>query len=240
MTKITKKALLYEGKAKKVYATDDPGLVIQEFKNDATAFDGVKHDQIKGKGVANAQIAGILMGYLNNKGIPTHFREMLSENFMLVWLLKMLKAEFVVRNISAGSIAKKLGLPEGEVFKRPILEYYYKDDALHDPMVNRNHLLILGWVEEKTLEECEHLALEINSLLESFFKRCHLRLVDFKLEFGLKDGKVYLGDEISPDTCRLWDLTSNEKLDKDRFRRDLGGVEEMYQEVLRRVQGAIK
>jgi len=238
---INKKALLYEGKAKRVYATDDPELVIQEFKNDATAFDGVKHEQISGKGVANAQIAGMLLGYLNDSGIATHFQEMLSENSMLVLLLKMLKVEFVVRNISAGSISKRLSLPEGEFFKRPIVEYYYKDDALHDPMVNRNHLLVLGWIEEKTLEECERLALEINHLLGDFFKRCHLRLVDFKLEFGLKDGKVYLGDEISPDTCRLWDLATDEKLDKDRFRRDLGGVEEMYQEVLHRVrQGANK
>jgi len=235
-TKLSKQSLLYEGKAKKVYSTQDPHWVVQEFKDDATAFDGVKHELIEGKGYCNAQIASLLFTYLNEQGIPTHFQEMTGERSMLIRRLEMLKVEFVVRNISAGSLSKRLGIPEGEKLSRPLVEYFYKDDALHDPTLNRNHILVLGLADEKTVDECEKLALRINELLSDYFHRCGLRLVDFKLEFGKQNGKVYLGDEISPDTCRLWDYETDEKLDKDRFRRDLGGVAEMYQEVLRRVR----
>lgn len=238
MTDVSKKDLLYEGKAKRIYATDDPQLVVQEFKDDATAFDGEKHELISGKGYCNAQIAGLFFAHLNELKIPTHFKEMVNDNSMLIVHLDMLRVEFVVRNVAAGSISKRLGFPEGEKLAQPIVEYYYKEDALHDPMLNRNHIYVMGLSDAETMDECEGLSLKINELLTDFFKRCGLRLVDFKLEFGTQGGKVYLGDEISPDTCRLWDMETDEKLDKDRFRRDLGGVAEMYQEVLRRVREA--
>ena len=236
---ITKGNQVYEGKAKKVYSTSDPAFLIQEFKDDATAFDGVKRGTIGSKGICNNRISAICFGMLERHEVPTHFVELLSEREMLIHNLKIFPIEIVVRNVAAGSLCSRLGLKEGLVLPFPIVEFYLKDDKLHDPLINHDHIKILTSVTEGEVKILDSLAKEINHLLKDFFYNCNLILVDFKLEFGCDvSGHIRLGDEISPDTCRLWDRDSHEKLDKDRFRRDLGGVEEAYQEVLRRVSAA--
>ena len=227
---------LYEGKAKIVYATDDPNLLIQHFKDSATAFDGKKKGEIKDKGLANAAISTKLFGVLEAAGIKTHFHEMLNERDMLIDRLKMIQLEAVARNIAAGSLAKRLGYEEGVALKKPVVEFYYKRDDLGDPIITCQHVQELGLVTEDEFVAIRNFSFKVNEVLRGFFKDRGLDLIDMKLEFGWdKDGNIVLGDEISPDTCRFWDTTTGEKLDKDRFRRDLGGVEEAYEEVLRRV-----
>jgi phosphoribosylaminoimidazole-succinocarboxamide synthase len=228
---------LYEGKAKIVYATDTPDTVIQYFKDDATAFNALKRGTIVGKGVINNRMSAALFALLGRRGIPTHFLETLSDREMLCRRLDIIKIETIVRNVVAGSLAKRTGLPEGSAIPRPVLELYYKSDALGDPMINDDHVRMLGLARPRELAWMRRMALRINGILRPHLRRKGLVLVDFKLEFGRRGRGLCLGDEISPDTCRLWDVATNEKLDKDRFRRDLGGVEEAYQEVFRRVVG---
>jgi len=232
-----KGAAFYEGKAKILYATDDPDRIIQYFKDDATAFNAQKRGTIRDKGIMNNKISAVLFKHLEARGVPTHFVERLNEREMLVRRLEIIPVEVIVRNIIAGSLAKRLGLVEGGSISRPVLEHCYKSDALGDPMVNEFHIRALGWATDGELREIELLSFRVNDLLREFFDRRDLILVDFKLEFGRHHGTVYLGDEICPDTCRLWEKRSLEKLDKDRFRRDLGKVEDAYQEVCRRVCG---
>jgi phosphoribosylaminoimidazole-succinocarboxamide synthase len=227
----------YEGKAKILYATDDPDLIIQYFKDDATAFNAQKRGSIHEKGPINNKISEVLFRHLESSNVPTHFVRRLGEREMLVRRLMIVPVEVIVRNIVAGSMAKRLGLEEGTVLARPVLEHCYKSDPLGDPMVNESHILALGWATEAELREIGDRSLQINELLKKFFDQRGLILVDFKLEFGRHHGKIYLGDEICPDTCRLWEKGTLEKLDKDRFRRDLGKVEDAYQEVCRRVCG---
>nr|Q3AQN3.1 RecName: Full=Phosphoribosylaminoimidazole-succinocarboxamide synthase; AltName: Full=SAICAR synthetase [Chlorobium chlorochromatii CaD3] len=232
---MNKKEQLYEGKAKKVFATDNPDLVIQEFKDDATAFNNKKKGTIADKGVVNNAISCKLFTLLEQHGIRTHLVEKLSEREMLCRHLDIIKAEVVVRNIAAGSLVRRYGFAEGTVLECPIVELYLKDDDLDDPLMIEAHAVALG---VGTFEELAHLKQQaevINTVLRSFFAERKLKLVDFKLEFGRHNGEILLGDEISPDTCRFWDLATNEKLDKDRFRFDLGSVEEAYSEVERRV-----
>lgn len=228
--------MLYEGKAKKVYKTDNPKLYIVDYKDDATAFNGLKKGQISGKGVVNNTMANIIFKMLEEKGIPTHLVDQLSERETLVKAVKILPLEVIIRNVSAGSFSKRYGVEEGIVFKRPVLEFSYKNDDLGDPLINDDHILALELSTEEQLAEVKKYAYAVNEALKEFFLERDLKLVDFKIEFGLFEGKVILADEISPDTCRLWDVNTNEKMDKDRFRRDLGNVEETYQEVFGRVQ----
>lgn len=228
---------IYEGKAKKLYETKDPDLVIQEFKDDATAFDATKRGTIMGKGIVNNKLSEKIFKILGKKDIPTHFVKRLSDRDMLVKKVQIVPIEVTMRNVVAGGMAKLLGLEEGIVLKRPVLEWHYKEDRLHDPLVNDDHILALNIATEKELETIKKYSSRINDVLKKYFDSKDLILVDFKLEFGRFKGKIILADEISPDTCRLWDKTTREKLDKDRFRRDLGNVEEAYQEVLRRVMG---
>ena len=228
--------MVYEGKAKILYETEDPELLIQYFKDSATAFDGVKKAEIPDKGVINNQISTRMFEFLESKGIKSHFVRRLSDREMLVKRLKIVPLEVVMRNVIAGSLAKRYGLPEGGKLKAPLFELYYKSDALHDPMLTENHVLALGFAPKAQLQRIKEMAFKVNKLLVKFFDKRNIILVDFKLEFGLYKGKtLLLGDEISPDGCRFWDKTTKEKLDKDRFRRDLGGVEEAYQEMLKRV-----
>ena len=230
---------LYEGKAKKVFKTDDPGLYIVDYKDDATAFNGLKKGTIAGKGVINNQMTNRFMAKLEKAGIPTHFVEELSERETLVKKVSIVPLEVIIRNISAGSFAKRYGVEEGIVFDEPTFEFSYKDDDLHDPLLNTSHALALKLATREEIETIRTMALKVNEVLKAFFAGCGVRLIDFKLEFGrLADGSIVLADEISPDTCRFWDAKTNEKLDKDRFRRDLGSVEEAYQEMMRRVFGA--
>jgi phosphoribosylaminoimidazole-succinocarboxamide synthase len=229
------RAKLYEGKAKIVYATDRKDTVIQYFKDDATAFNALKRGTIVGKGVVNNQMSATLFKVLEKARIPTHYLETLSEREMLCRRLDIIKIETIVRNVVAGSLAKRTGLEEGTPIAQPIVELYYKSDPLGDPMLNEDHVRMLKLATPAEVATLKRLALKINTVLRPYLRRRGLLLVDFKLEFGRAKGKLYLGDEISPDTCRLWDADSKEKLDKDRFRRDLGGVEEAYQEVYRRV-----
>jgi phosphoribosylaminoimidazole-succinocarboxamide synthase len=226
---------LYEGKAKIVYSTDKPGLIIQYFKDDATAFNALKRGTIVGKGVINNRMSSVLFTLLGKRGVPTHFVQTLSDREMLCRRLDIIKIETIVRNVVAGSLAKRTGLEEGTAITQPVLELYYKSDPLGDPMINDDHVRMLKLGTPKELAWMRRMALKINGVLKPFLARKGLILVDFKLEFGRSGGRLYLGDEISPDTCRLWDARTKEKLDKDRFRRDLGGVEEAYQEVYRRV-----
>lgn len=226
---------LYEGKAKIVWSTADPDLVIQEFKDDATAFDGTKRGTISGKGEVNCRMSAHLFAKLTTVGIPNHFVEQLSSREMLIKRLKIFPVEVVMRNIAAGSLAKRLGLEEGVPMAKPVLELYYKRDDLHDPMINEFHIAALRLMEKPELTLVKRYAIKINLLLIRWMKKIKIRLIDFKLEFGSHHGIVTLGDEISPDTCRFWDARTNEKLDKDRFRRDLGGVEQAYEEMLKRV-----
>ncbi|PRR69738.1 phosphoribosylaminoimidazolesuccinocarboxamide synthase [Neomoorella humiferrea] len=231
--------LLYEGKAKKVFRTDDPDRYLVEFKDDATAFDGLKKGTIRRKGEINARLSALFFQMLSRRGIPTHFIEQTGPRQLLVRAVEIIPVEVVARNIVAGSLAKRLGLEEGTVLKRPVLEFYYKSDELHDPMINNYHIAALELATEAQIKEMETYAWKVNELLVEFLRPADLVLVDFKLEFGLHHGSILLADEISPDTCRFWDGTSGEKLDKDRFRRDLGGVEDAYEEVLRRVEKLI-
>jgi phosphoribosylaminoimidazole-succinocarboxamide synthase len=226
---------LYEGKAKKVFLTEEPGLVIQEFKDDATAFNNKKKGSILDKGVVNNAISCKLFTLLEESGIRTHLVEKLSDREMLCRHLDIIKVEVVVRNIAAGSLVKRYGFTEGTVLSQPIVELYLKDDDLDDPLMNDSHALALGVAALDEIAVLKSRAEAINSVLIKFFADRKLKLVDFKLEFGRSNGEILLGDEISPDTCRLWDLDTNEKLDKDRFRFDLGGVEDAYSEVQRRV-----
>ena len=232
-----KKEQLYEGKAKKVFKTDDPEKLIVSYKDDATAFNGLKRGTIAGKGVINNQMSNRLMKLLEQEGVPTHFVEELSERETLVKRVSIVPLEVIVRNISAGSFAKRYGVEEGIVFKSPTIEYSYKNDALGDPLLNRFHALALGLATEAELDTIERYSFKVNEVLSAFWRDCGVTLVDFKLEFGrLLDGTVVLADEISPDTCRLWDSKTKEKLDKDRFRRDLGGVEDAYKEIMGRLE----
>ena len=232
-----KKEQLYEGKAKKVFKTDDPEKLIVSYKDDATAFNGLKRGTIAGKGVINNRMSNRLMKLLEQEGVPTHFVEELSERETLVKRVSIVPLEVIVRNISAGSFAKRYGVEEGIVFKSPTIEYSYKNDALGDPLLNRFHALALGLATEAELDTIERYSFKVNEVLSAFWRDCGVTLVDFKLEFGrLFDGTVVLADEISPDTCRLWDSKTKEKLDKDRFRRDLGGVEDAYKEIMGRLE----
>jgi len=231
--------LLYEGKAKQIFATDNPNLVQMYYKDEATAFDGTKKGIIKDKGVVNNRVSCLLYQLLARNGVPTHLVEQLDEKNVLVKKMKMIPVEVVVRNIIAGNLAKRLGMEEGSPLNSPIIELYYKDDDLHDPMINEYHIRAMGWANDSEIEEIKKKGLQVNDLLCQFFDSIGIILVDFKLEFGIVDGQVLLGDEISPDSCRLWDKVSLEKLDKDRFRRNLGQEEEAYQEVARRIEQAL-
>lgn len=229
---------LYEGKAKKVFATDDPGVVLVEYKDDATAFNGLKKGTIQGKGVINNRVTNFLMKMLEKNGIPTHYMEEISDRETLVKKVTIVPLEVIVRNIAAGSLSKRLGLPEGTKLKKTVLEYCYKNDDLGDPMVNEYHIAAMGWVSDEDLKKIAEYSFKINQLLSAYLKDLNIELIDFKLEFGkTQDGQLVLADEISPDTCRFWDSTTHEKLDKDRFRRDLGGVEDAYQEIMKRLMG---
>ena len=222
---------IYEGKAKIIYTTSDPDLVIQYFKDDASAFDGKKKGTIVDKGVMNNHISSRIFQFLENEGVKTHFVETLNDREMLVKKLDIIPVEVVLRNIAAGSLCKRLGIEEGRVLEKPILEFFYKSDPLGDPMINECHVDVFGWATKQEVEILKSEGLKINNLMMKFFKERNIRLVDFKLEFGRHKGKVLLGDEISPDGCRLWHWETNEKMDKDRFRFNLGNVEEKYQEV---------
>ena len=228
--------LLYEGKAKKVYATEDPALLVVAYKDDATAFNGKKKGTIAGKGVVNNRMSNFLMERLEEAGVPTHLVRELSERETLVKKVDIIPLEVVVRNVSAGSFSRRYGVEEGLVFAAPTVEFSYKNDALDDPLIPECHILALALALEDELEVIRGLALRVNAFLRAFWAERGVTLVDFKLEFGrLPDGRIVLADEISPDTCRLWDSSTGEKLDKDRFRRDLGGVEEAYAEIARRL-----
>ena len=222
---------IYEGKAKIIYTTSDPDLVIQYFKDDASAFNGVKKGTIVDKGVMNNHISSRIFQYLESEGVETHFVETLNDREMLVKKLDIIPVEVVLRNVAAGSLTKRLGIEEGAVLPNPILEFFYKSDPLGDPMINECHIETFGWATKQEMKTLTSQGLKINSLLIKFFKARNIRLVDFKLEFGRHKGGVLLGDEISPDGCRLWHWETNEKMDKDRFRFNLGSVEEKYQEV---------
>ena len=231
-----KREQLYEGKAKKVYATDDPELLIVDYKDDATAFNGLKKGTIRGKGVINNQMSNRLMQKLEKAGIPTHFVEELSERETLVKKVSIVPLEVIVRNIAAGSFSKRYGVEEGVVFDQPTIEFSYKNDALGDPLINTYHALALKLATQSEIDTIKDYAFRVDAFLKAFWAECGVTLVDFKLEFGrLSDGTIVLADEISPDTCRLWDSKTGEKLDKDRFRRDLGGVEDAYTEIMKRL-----
>lgn len=230
-----KKELLYEGKAKKVFLTQKENVYIVEYKDDATAFNGEKKDVIAGKGPINNQVSSILFSFLEEKGIPTHFLENIDKRHMRVKAVKIIPLEVIVRNVSAGSFSRRLGVKEGSLLKKPVLEFCLKDDALGDPLINEDHVLALELATKEEIQTIKKYAQEINAHLSAFFKARNLLLVDFKLEFGIFEGSVILADEISPDTCRLWDKKTGEKRDKDRFRQDLGDVMTGYEDVLSRV-----
>ena len=229
---------LYEGKAKKVYATENPDLVIVSYKDDATAFDGLKKGTIVGKGAINNRMSNYLMQILEKKGIKTHFVKELNDNETVVKKVSIVPLEVIIRNISAGSFAKRFGVEEGIVFAEPTIEFSYKNDDLHDPLMNSYHALALGLATKEEIDTIKSMAFTVNEVLKDYFIGLGVKLVDFKLEFGkTSDGTIVLADEISPDTCRFWDAETNEKLDKDRFRRDLGGVEDAYKEMMHRIFG---
>lgn len=231
-----KKEQLYEGKAKKVFATEDEAYVIVSYKDDATAFDGTKKGTIAGKGVVNNLMSNHIMQLLEKDGIPTHFVKELSDTETVVKKVSIVPLEVIIRNISAGSFAKRYGVEEGIVFDAPTIEFSYKNDDLHDPLINDYHALALKLATKDEIETIKNYAFKINSIMKDYFLKINVTLVDFKLEFGkLADGSIVLADEISPDTCRFWDVNTGEKLDKDRFRRDLGNVEGAYQEMMKRV-----
>ena len=227
---------IYEGKAKKVYATDDPSLVIVDYKDDATALDGLKKGTITGKGVINNQMTNRLMARMERAGIPTHFVKELSERETLVKKVSIVPLEVIIRNISAGHFASRYGVEEGIVFDQPTIEFSYKNDDLHDPLLNEYHALALKLATREEIDLIKKYSFAVNDILRAFWAGCGVTLVDFKLEFGkTADGEIVLADEISPDTCRLWDSKTHEKLDKDRFRRDMGGVEDAYAEIMKRL-----
>ena len=234
-----KREQLYEGKAKKVYATEDPEKLIVQYKDDATAFNGKKKGTIVGKGIINNRMSNRLMRRLEKEGVPTHLVEELSERETLVKKVQIVPLEVIVRNISAGSFCKRYGFPEGVVFDEPTVEYSYKNDELNDPLIALPHVLAMELATKQEMETIRTYALKIDEVLQQFWRGCGVILVDFKLEFGrLPDGTIVLADEISPDTCRLWDAATGKKLDKDRFRQDLGGVEEAYEEIMARLEAA--
>lgn len=235
-----KQELLYEGKAKKVYATRDPERLIVSYKDDATAFNGLKKGTIRGKGAINNQMSNLLMARLEKEGVPTHLVEELNDRETLVKRVSIVPLEVIVRNIAAGSFSKRYGVEEGVVFEQPTFELSYKNDGLGDPLLNDDHAVALGLASREELALIRTYALTVNSLLRKIWADCGVTLVDFKTEFGrLEDGAIVLADEISPDTCRLWDAKTQEKLDKDRFRRDLGGVEEAYVQVMERLANSL-
>lgn len=227
--------MAYEGKAKRVYKTDDEDLVIVDYKDDATAFNGLKKGSIFGKGVINNKMSNFICRMLEEKGIATHFVEEISDRETLVKKVEIVPLEVIIRNKAAGSMAKRLGLAEGTELLCPVLEFSYKDDSLGDPMINDSHALACGFATSEEIEKIRKTALKINEILCEYFAGKNIELIDFKLEFGRFKGDIILADEISPDTCRFWDMTTHEKLDKDRFRRDMGGVEEAYEEMARRL-----
>ncbi len=233
---VKEKGLLYEGKAKKMFETNDPDLLIEYFKDDATAFNGKKHAIIDQKGALNKAITVKVFKWLEECGVPTHFVDEVSGREILVKRLKMIPVEVVVRNVVAGSLAKRLGLKKGEKLPEPILEFYYKSDELDDPMINEYHIRVFGWADEKTLERIKELAFKVNDCLKERFEKAGILLVDFKLEFGFdKDGNLVLGDEFTPDGSRLWDMETGEVLDKDRFRFDLGDLIEGYEKIMMKI-----
>ncbi|MBP2655942.1 MAG: purC [Firmicutes bacterium] len=233
------KEALYEGKAKKVYATDNPDEYLVYYKDDATAFNGVKKGTIESKGVLNNKISAFFFDLLTKHGVPNHFVRLVSDREMLVKKLTILQIEVVVRNIAAGSLAKRIGWEEGRKLPVPVVEFYYKDDELGDPLINYYHARALNLATDEEMKALEHWGLKINEVLTNFLKDKKVELIDFKLEFGIHNGQLLLGDEISPDTCRFWDSETGQKLDKDRFRRDLGDVEAAYKEILRRLTGEV-
>jgi phosphoribosylaminoimidazole-succinocarboxamide synthase len=232
---VAKKNLLYSGKAKSMYETDVADLLITEFRDDTTAFDGVKHEKLANKGVVNNQISAYLMQALKAAGVPTHFEKLLSPNEALVKRLKMIPLESVVRNIAAGSLCRRLGIESGKKLQPPLYEIFLKNDELHDPMVNENHALSFGWATQPQLNRMRELSLKINEVLSAIFAKAGMTLVDAKYEFGVCGNEIYLGDEISPDSCRIWDSQTQETLDKDRFRKDMGRVVESYEIVAHRL-----
>jgi phosphoribosylaminoimidazole-succinocarboxamide synthase len=236
---VEKRQEIYRGKAKTVYATDDPDLLWLTFRNDTSAFDGEKKAQLDRKGEVNNKINAFIMGKLEAAGIRTHFVRLLSDTESLVRKLTMIPVECVVRNVVAGSMSKRLGIPEGKVLATPVFEFFYKSDALHDPMVNDAHIEVLGWATKVEIAQMKTLTFRVNDVLKPLFADAGITLVDYKLEFGNHRGEMLLGDEFTPDGCRLWDSKTQEKMDKDRFRRDLGQVIEMYMEVARRIGVAL-
>lgn len=234
---VQKMEMIYEGKAKKVYLTDNPDLAWVEYKDDATAFNGLKKGTIMGKGELNNKISAHFFEMLTKNGVPNHFVELKSDREQVVKKLKIILVEVIVRNIAAGSLAKRLGLEEGTFLNTTVLEYCYKNDELGDPIINDYHIAALGLATQDQMEQIAQTALKVNDVLRAYLKDKKIDLIDFKLEFGLHNGEVLLGDEISPDTCRFWDTETKKKLDKDRFRRDLGDVEDAYREILKRLQG---
>lgn len=230
-----KRELLYSGKAKSVYSTDNPDFMVLEFRDDTSAFDGKRIEQLNRKGMVNNKFNAFIMTKLEEAGVPTHFERILSDNESLVKCLDMIPLECVTRNIAAGSLCRRLGVEEGIDLNPPTFELFLKNDALHDPMVNEYHARSFGWVSEEHLERMKELTFQVNDILKDLFLKGDMLLVDSKLEFGISKGQVVLGDEFSPDGCRLWDVHTREKLDKDRFRQGLGGVIEAYEEVGRRI-----
>ncbi len=237
MENIVKTEQLYEGKAKKVFATNDPDLVIVDYKDDATAFNGEKKGTIVGKGVINNRMTNFMFKLLEKEGVPTHLVEEISDRETIVKKVEIVPLEVIVRNVAAGSFSKKLGIAEGTPLKQPTLEFSYKNDDLGDPFINDYYALGLGLATKEEIEDITKYAFKVNEFMVKFFKEKNVDLIDFKIEFGRFHGKILLADEISPDTCRFWDSTTHEKLDKDRFRRDMGGVEEAYQEMMKRLMG---
>ena len=233
--KAEKKEQLYEGKAKKVFATTDPDIVLVAYKDDATAFNGLKKGTIVGKGVVNNRMSNHMFRLLEAAGVPTHYVEELSDRETLVKKVQIVPLEVIIRNVAAGSMSKRLGIPEGTALKCPVLEFSYKNDDLGDPMINTYHALAMGLATKEEIDRIAELSFKVNAYMIEYFKGRNIDLIDFKLEFGRYKGQIILADEISPDTCRFWDSTTKEKLDKDRFRRDMGGVEEAYAEMMKRL-----
>ncbi|SHF25796.1 phosphoribosylaminoimidazole-succinocarboxamide synthase [Caldanaerobius fijiensis DSM 17918] len=229
--------MLYEGKAKKVYRTSDPDLYVVEYKDDATAFNGLKKGTIIDKGIVNNKMSAFFFKMLEDRGVPTHFEKLLSDREMLVKAVKIVPVEVLIRNYAAGSLSKRLGIKEGTRLNCTVLEFCYKNDELGDPFINEDHIKAMGLATEEEVKVIKEYSLKVNEILTEYLLKKEIILADFKLEFGRYGDKIVLADEISPDTCRFWDAKTMEKLDKDRFRRDMGGVEEAYQEVLRRVIG---
>lgn len=238
MENIVKQEQLYEGKAKKVYATNDPNLVIVDYKDDATAFNGEKKGTISGKGVVNNRMTNFMFKMLEKEGVPTHLVEEISDRETIVKKVSIVPLEVIVRNVAAGSFSKRMGVEEGKQLLTPILEFSYKNDDLGDPFINDYYALALGLATKEEIDTIAKYAFKVNEFMLNFFKGLNIDLIDFKIEFGkTADGTIILADEISPDTCRFWDSQTHEKLDKDRFRRDMGGVEEAYQEIMKRLMG---